>query len=543
MIESMTTVKLADSLPQRVYSAKQLLEHEREVATASNIAMFDLMTMAGTAVFTHLKSHYPATDKLIVLAGKGNNGGDGFITARLAIESGLPVDLILVCQPQVLTGDALTAYQLLQQTAMNTESYSEYLLPSSPSLNLFACQLKQFQQGFKHCLVIDALFGIGFRGCLSQPIRELVTAVNRSTFNVISVDIPSGLNATTGNIENNQDQLNRSLDSCISATDTISFIAVKQGLLTGRGPDVVGQLYLAPLSINHAFQQQVATECSVQGKTNLPVMPARRVGCHKGEVGLVLAIGGAEGMPGAIRLSAEAALRAGAGLVSVACHASNQALVFHGRPELMLAPTSSEELLNHSHFAKAKVIVIGPGLGQGDWGKALFKQIIQHPDSMKDKFIVLDADGLNLLAQLPENEQVQCKRANWLLTPHPLEAARLLKTTVADIEADRFAAVNAIATKFGGICLLKGAGTLISDGLQVWINSSGNPGMASGGMGDVLAGICAASVLQFGSMLEAVRYACFIHGYCADLLVKKLAQRGLLASDIVDALPTTMSGL
>lgn len=503
----MSTIKLAASLPQAVYSAKQLLDYEQQIAASQGIELFQLMSMAGQAVFDHIVKHHVDTKYLLILAGKGNNGGDGFIIAALALKAGYAVDLVLSCSPEQLKGDALQAYQEFKQLPIdngNTYSITDFLAHD--------------YSYHQNLVIIDSLFGIGFNGALPEGILPLVEQINQQTVPVISVDLPSGLNATTGAIEN----------LAIKATETISFIAFKQGLLTGQAANAIGKLYLADLTIGEAFQQQVTSQYFIQGKANLPVMPVRYACVHKGDIGMVLAVGGGEGMPGAIRLASEASLRMGAGLVAVACHQNNQVMVFNGRPELMLAPTSAQKLTNSHQLTKAKVLLLGPGLGQDTWAQELFSLILQQP-----KRIVLDADGLNLLAQLPKVEQQAFKRDNWVLTPHPLEAARLLNISVKQVAADRFSAVKTIAQRFGGICLLKGAGTLISDGQQVWINTSGNPGMASGGMGDVLAGMIAACLLQFNSPLEAVRYACFIHGYTADKLVKKSGQLGLLAGDVV----------
>ncbi|MCW8831962.1 MAG: NAD(P)H-hydrate dehydratase, partial [Colwellia sp.] len=312
---------------------------------------------------------------------------------------------------------------------------------------------------------------------------------------------------------------------------TVTFIVYKQGLLTGQAADFVGHTVLAELSLGDDFQQQVFCQHIYQDQQPLvdgrfPLMKRRRTS-HKGDIGLILTIGGNVGMPGAIRLASEAALRGGAALVAVCCHQENQALVFQGRPELMLAPSEAQALAQSSAMEKAKVFLLGPGLGQQTWSQGLFNLVIKQCKSKKDQpLMVLDADALTLLA----NTRHYCE--NWVLTPHPKEAATLLNCSTKAIEEDRFKAVSEIAKKYGGICVLKGAGTLISDGERVVINSTGNAGMASGGMGDVLSGIIAAFILQAEDYFSAVCFAVYIHGAAGDIIADEYGQRGMLASDL-----------
>jgi hydroxyethylthiazole kinase-like uncharacterized protein yjeF len=222
-------------------------------------------------------------------------------------------------------------------------------------------------------------------------------------------------------------------------------------------------------------------------------------------------------MPGAIRLASEAALRCGAALVAVCCHQDNQALVFNGRPELMLAPSDAKTLANSLAMNKSKTLLLGPGLGQTRWSQELFDlSVVAFISGHKNENMVLDADGLTLLAKT----DYFCSR--WILTPHPKEAAMLLDCDTATIESDRFHAVQAIAKKYGGICVLKGAGTLVSDGHTV--------------MGDVLSGIVAALVLQTENNFVATCLAVYIHGAAGDIIADRQGQRGMLASDLFEPL-------
>jgi NAD(P)H-hydrate epimerase len=349
---------------------------------------------------------------------------------------------------------------------------------------------------------------------------------------VVSVDVPSGLCATTGYVDN----------CAVIAESTVTFIALKSGLVTGQAVNHTGDLYLDDLLLGQAFTEQVKSNISILGASILAELPERSPSSHKGDIGLLMAIGGESGFAGAIRLSAEAALRSGAALVSVCCHQSNQALVFNGRPELMLAPSCAEKLIHHAAFNKAKIYVLGPGLGQNDWGRALFDLVLAQ-----NKPCVIDADGLRLLAQNYYQGLLleYIKHNGWILTPHPGEAAALLDCTITDIERDRFSAVKKISQQYNCICLLKGAGSLISDGQHIWVNTTGNSGMASGGMGDVLSGIIAAMAMQKNAVVgmskaEKLSYyakhtalAVYVHGRAADFIAQKHGKIGMLASDLL----------
>lgn len=498
------------------YSAKQVLGNEGLVAQNQNIPMYELMTRAGTAAFQVLYQRWPAAKSILVLSGKGNNGGDGFILARLAYLANINVSVLVTCETKDIKGDALTAYQ-----AMLTAGVTQI-----KNKNLVAAV-----HDFSGDVIVDALFGIGFYGKLNEPMEALVATINTHKAAVLSVDIPSGLCATTGLVNEG---------NAVIADITITFIVYKKGLLTGQAANYVGELVLADIGLESAFTEAVISNVFYQAGNPLLNTPSplktRLNTSHKGTIGQVLAIGGGEGMPGAIRLASEATLRCGAALVGVCCHENNQTMVFNGLPELMLAPNTAALLSDSIALKKASVIILGPGLGQSTWSKALFDLVVSEliaveainteRDNNKTKWLVIDADGLTLLAQT----EIFCE--HWILTPHPKEAAILLGCDVASIEADRYSAVQRIAQQYGGICILKGAGTLISDGNQTVINSTGNAGMASGGMGDVLAGVVAALSLQANDYFDASCAAVYIHGAAGDIIADKYGQRGILASDL-----------
>jgi len=508
------SLSLSQKLPMTsVYSAKQVLENESNIAQSQNISLFELMQSAGLAVFNQLLKSWPNVEHILVLCGKGNNGGDGFILAQLAHQANIQVDVLLTCRVNQLKGEALLAYQ--EMTSAGVVLIQDDIASSENAQGLATIK------NFTGDVIVDALFGIGFKGQLTKPLQSLIKGVNYHNAKVMGVDVPSGLCATTGQVHGDN-----IAEQAIIADVTLTFIAYKQGLLTGRSANFVGELLLAPLALNRAFTKQIKTDTNYSQLLLPLILPKRLAASHKGHSGLLLTVGGGCGMPGAILLASEAALRCGVGLVSVSCHQQNQVMVQNGRPELMLAPATAELLAKSKQLIKAKGYLIGPGLGQNNEAEKLFNLLCESSDK-DNKFMVVDADALILLSSNKRHYN------NWILTPHPKEAAALLHCEVSAIEADRFAAVRAIANQYGGVCLLKGSGTLISDGKRVVINNSGNAGMASGGMGDVLSGVIAALLLQTESHFHATCLAVYIHGAAADIIANKNGQRGLLASDLL----------
>ena len=505
----MSSNKFPLSLSQPAYSAKQVLQNEAVITKKLNISMPDLMERAGLGAFKQILHCWPNINSILVVCGKGNNGGDGFVIARLAHLAGLNVSVLLI-NDKVTQGNARVAYQALQDVGVN-------IIKKGQSLGY---DPEQVITRFSGELIVDSIFGIGFYGPLSEEVKNLIITINQHKANKISIDIPSGLSANTGQVES----------IAVIANVTITFIVLKQGLLTARAANHIGKLFLDDLEIGPDFISHISHQLEhednqaiiySQGSDDLPKLTKRLATNHKGSMGLLLAIGGNIGMPGAIRLSSEAALRSGASLLAVSCHERNQALVFNARPELMLAPSSVRVLVNSTILTKAKMLILGPGLGRDEWAKQMFDLVF-----LQKKPCVIDADALYFLSK------TNARSSQWVLTPHPKEASLLLNCTVTEIEANRFNAVQKIAQKYGGICLLKGAGSLISDGQKIWLNPTGNPGMASGGMGDVLSGIIAALMLQMPDAFKAVRLACYIHGAAADRIADKNGQRGMLASDL-----------
>lgn len=477
------------NLPIKLYCAAQVRELDRLAIQEYGIPGFELMCRAGQEVFQCVKKNWPNVQSIAIFCGSGNNGGDGYIIARLALSSALKVCVYTLSDPDKLSGDALTAYQ---------------------HYNLAGGIVKRCQpeQTINAEVLVDALLGTGLDRPVTGTYAEAIQIINSHPSPVIAVDIPSGLNADTGNI----------LGCAVKADCTVTFIGLKQGLFTGQAAEYCGAIYYARLDVpDQAFAKVDATAIRVV-KTNLP----RRDRCaHKGNYGHVLIIGGELGYSGAARLAGVAALRVGSGLVSIATRPEHAGLMNLSHPELMVHGVETVAQLA-ALLEKTDVLVVGPGLGQSEWSELLFNAAI---DSQKP--MVVDADGLNLLAKLPRT------KANWILTPHPGEASRLLNCSSAKIQQDRFAAALLMQAKFGGIVVLKGAGTLIASEHQLAISSTGNPGMASGGMGDVLAGVIAGLLAQNLSFQDAAQQGVYNHGLAADFAAEKDGERGLLASDLM----------
>lgn len=455
--------------------------------------MYDLMERAGQALFSQLNISYPAVERVLVVVGTGNNGGDGYVLGRLAQEAGLQVDVASVDKNKTLQGDAQTARQAYEKAGGKV--------------------LDATQTPFgDYELLVDGLLGTGLQGPPRDKTAELIETMNDSGLPILAIDIPSGLHADTGEI----------LEIAIAAHTTMTFVAVKAGLTTGDGKACAGNLFVDGLGITEAFQSLATARGYRVAVEELAALPPRWDNAHKGQFGRLLCIGGNKGMGGAIRLSAEAALRCGAGLVKVYCHHQSLYQVSNGRPELMVSSDNLSQQLDW-----ADVIVLGPGLGQDGWSKTTFEQTLSYLVH-ENKPVLVDADGLNLWSQHLHKLHL----SDVVITPHPAEAARLLHKDTQAVQADRFSAVSALAAQIDGSCVLKGAGSLISSGANNYVCADGNPGMATAGMGDVLSGVIGALLAQGLGAEHAAVYGVCLHAAAGDLAAENGGQRGILASDL-----------
>jgi NAD(P)H-hydrate epimerase len=490
---------MASNLPSAVYRAAQLRALDALLCHHLGIDSLVLMERAGAAAFAQLQQRWPLARRLLVCCGPGNNGGDGYVLARLAHQADYDVQVLALVPPHELHGDAG------QAAAAYVDHGGSWLLYSG--------QGADFVPRRAH-VIVDAILGTGLNKEVTGTTRALIENINTGNLPCLALDIPSGLSADTGRV----------YGVAIQATVTVTFIGLKLGLLTGEGPDHSGTIVYESLGAQDDTLQQIpcAARRVLDGEIGT-ALPRRARSTHKGANGHVLVIGGAEGFSGAARMAAEAALRVGAGLVTVATSPMHAHFLNMGRPELMCTGVATAEDLTPL-LKRATVLALGPGLGQASWGQELYDMALRMPYPL-----VVDADGLNLLARTPT------RRDDWVLTPHPGEASRLLGTTPQAIQQDRPAAAQALQQRYGGVILLKGAGTLVCDGNNLALSDTGNPGMATGGMGDVLTGVVAGLLAQGLDPFDAARLGAWVHGRAADVAAGR-HERGLLPSDLYSPL-------
>lgn len=481
-----------ESLPVPVYTAAQVRAMDRHAIDMAGIPGYTLMQRAAEAAFALLQQQWPEVKRITVLCGSGNNAGDGYSLARIARDAGLSVRTCSLLDPLQLAGDAAHAYADFTAAGGRDSAFTGAGLESTD-------------------VVVDALLGTGIDRLVEGAMRECIEAVNASGLPVLALDLPSGLDADSGLIRG----------SAISATRTITFVALKAGLFLGDAWDCVGELAFAGLGIPEPAREAHAPVIRrMEWRLVEAALPQRRRSAHKGDHGRLLIVGGLA-MPGAARLAGEAALRAGAGLVAVATDAASTASVVAGRPELIcIAVKSATEL--EKLIDAADAVAIGPGLGQGRSARDFFGTVAES-----GKAIVLDADALTLLAEKPRH------RDDWILTPHPGEAARLLGTDSGAIQRDRLGSARAIAARYGGVCVLKGAGTLVvAEDRVPWVCDHGNPGMATAGAGDVLTGVIGAIVAGGRGLEQAAVAGVLAHARAGDRAALA-GERGLIAGDLI----------
>lgn len=480
-------------LPNALYRAEQVRELDRIAIEEYGIPGATLMERAGAAAFQLLRQLWPEARDLTVVCGAGNNGGDGYVVARLAGAAGLSVRVLQLGDPQKLRGDALAMARAYETAGGEAEPFGG--LPPATSV------------------IVDAVLGTGLEREVEGRWADALSAISRHPAPVLAIDIPSGLHADSGRI----------LGEAARATATISFIGLKQGLFTADGPACAGAVYFDGLEVPaRIYGRQILSARRLDWSKESLLLRPRSRGAHKGDFGHVLVVGGAPGFSGAARLAGEGAARSGAGLVSVATWPGHAPVLSASRPELMCHGVSSPEDLEPL-LERATVVALGPGLGRSEWALALYGRVLDC-----DLPLVVDADGLNLLAAAPR------RRDDWVLTPHPGEAARLLGQTGAEVQADRFLAATRLQERYGGVCVLKGAGTLVQGAgpRSPAVCTDGNPGMASGGMGDVLTGVVAALAAQGFALVDAAEIGVCLHAAAADAAAAD-GERGLLASDLL----------
>ena len=491
--------------PSQLYTAEQSRQLDA-LAIASGIDGYTLMCRAGRAALNVLLRQWALPEHIHIICGTGNNGGDGLVLARLARERQLPATVYLL-------GDRKNIHNDAQKALIDAEAAGVEIRPASGQLPL------------TDGVIVDALLGTGLNGPVRDAAAGLINQINAAGLPVLALDIPSGLCANTGRV----------LGCAVEADRTITFIAAKRGLFTGQGSHVSGLVLFDSLQIPDALYHQAGDSVAHDTLHQLLAsLPARPRDAHKGLYGHVLIVGGNHGMAGAAMMAAEAAARTGCGLISIATQPEHVPAMLARHPEVMVHGVVSGQELDPL-LEKPSVIVIGPGLGQTPWSEQMLQKTLATGLPL-----VVDADALNMLAQ--QRIQPGTVRDNWILTPHPGEAARLLGCSTADINDDRFAAVEALQQRYGGIAVLKGAGSLIRSAQRTSLCSYGNPGMASGGMGDLLSGLIAGLLAQHLPAARAASLAVALHARAADLTAAEYGEHGLLATDLIPAIRYLLNG-
>ena len=518
----------------KVVTAAEMRQIDQDTIDGIGIPGIVLMETAGSAIVRAIERHYPTCQRVGIFAGKGNNGGDGIVIARQLAHAGRDVRLFLVSPPESFTGEA----QINLQIGNNLELQIEEILTGFHGTETVPTPLASCE------LLVDAIFGTGLRGAVRDPIAAVIDTINRLPIPILSVDLPSGLDADTGH----------PLGTSVRADRTVTIGLPKRGLLMHPGAELAGKLEVVDIG----FPEQVVDAQNIKVHWTSATqaaqwMPLRPPSSHKGSYGRVLVVAGSTGMTGAAALASEAVLRAGAGLVTLAIPKHLNPILEGLLPEVMtlplpetevgsLAVSATSTILEYAEKTKS-ILAIGPGLSQHSETVSLVHQLIrENREQGLNLRIVIDADGLNALAHV--RETLSLLNNETVLTPHPGEMARLTKTPVPTLESDRIGTAQQFTSDYGVILVFKGAPTVTSDpNGNLWVNSTGNPGMATGGMGDVLTGVIAGLMAQGIPSERAAALGVYLHGLAGDIAAEVLGMHGLTASDVLKAVPQAISSL
>lgn len=463
----------------------------RQMAAKAGLTDVEFLARAAQAAANQLQQHFPTARNIIVYCGSGDSAGVGYTLANKLHLTGLSV---LISQD-----DSLKSLSLATQHAA--------MIAVAAGIS---CQCLSDDIPDDIDLIVDALALGRATDDMTMSTSAAIEQINASDLPVLSLDIPAGLDANSGHIAK----------VCVKADVTVTFMTKKTGMMTLNGPDYCGHIICDDLNMG-AFIAGISPPVRILENQLSILLPKRLKQSHKNDFGHVLIVGGGAGMPGAVCLAAMAALRIGAGVVSIATRPEHAHLLANLPEAMVYGVNQPEDIL--SLIDRASVCVIGPGLGTDDWAFGLYQAVITSQLPM-----IIDASALRMLAQTPQQDD------NWVLTPHPGEAADLLNCSIADIQANRFQAVTLLQEKYGGNVILKGVGTLIRSAQPLtWLCDAGNPGMATAGMGDVLSGVIAGIIAQKISLAEAAKMGVWLHAKAADLAVDAVGERGLLASDLM----------
>lgn len=485
---------LNNSTQLPVYSIEQIRELENTAINDHGVQAYDLMQRAGASAFKIIKQKFPEAQKILVITGAGNNGGDGYVIARLATQAGMDCKVMPLAPVTKLRGEVARAH-------------NDFTILDGADIEV--------TENFPDCdLIVDAILGIGANRPVSDIYASIIQAINRTPVPVVALDTPSGLHADTGT----------NLGATVFANLTITFIGIKPGLLTGQARNYTGEIVLESLDLPTAAISSVGKLGStITESFRSRLFPPRKATSYKNNFGHVLIIGGNRGYPNAARLAGEAAARTGAGLVSVFSHPDSMSAIASGCASLMTTGSNDTRVLN-ALLKNATSVVLGPGLGQDAWAKKMFACAIESKQPL-----VIDADALHLLSKNA------ARNTQWVLTPHPGEAASLLSCSKQDIETNRISAILAMDEQYGGVSVLKGAGTMVCKAQNIRFCTHGNASLATGGSGDVLTGIIAALIAQGASTIDAAKCGVMTHALAAEMSSEQ-GTRGVLPTDLFPAL-------
>lgn len=483
-------------MDSRIFTGTAVQAIDRHLINDLGMDSAGLMRSAGESAFVALRERFAdSAQSMLVLCGPGNNGGDGYVVALAALQADWPVQCVATNAPK--SEAAKQAFKRYCDAGGQLRAVDQIIGGET-----------------RYDVIVDALLGLGQTGAPRGVIGELVQWSNEQSAWRLALDVPTGVDADTGEVR----------EPAFLADFTVTFLAQKIGLLTGAGVNYAGEVLLESLGITPAQQGSVVP---VAGLLEQPTLKPRRPDSHKSTYGHVMVVGGDNGMLGATLLAGGAALRSGAGKVTLASTEAHLDKAVYWMPELMSAVAEAGK---YPAISLCEILAVGPGLGTDAWGRDAFGWCLQQSNAL-----VVDADALTLLAA--HNEPFAASRPV-VLTPHPGEAARLLHSTIADVQKDRVNAAREIARKYRAVCVLKGAGTLIAEpNGRVALCKLGNPGMASAGMGDVLTGIIAALLAQGHSLFDAASAGVWLHAKSADLQCQTIGETGLIASDVIQGLP------
>ena len=488
-----------------LYRPDQVRALDELAIERAGVTGYELMMRAGARVWQSIRACWPEAQSITVCCGGGNNGGDGWVVAGLAHQAGWRVQVVTTHDPLDSVDpahEAFLAWCALTNVPQWTHAEATEVLTGE--------------------VVVDALLGTGFEGTLKPKLAKLIDWINIHPAPVVSVDVPSGLNAETGMAHG----------PCVVADLTLSFVAQKRGLFTAKAGRHTGRLVFCDLGIGSVIERAITPDAHLLSLDDLAWLPKRWPDAHKGLFGRVAVIGGAEGMVGAPVMTGLAALQTGSGWVTVMGGDAVAEAACQASPALMSARLTETNTANPP-WASSDVVAIGPGLGQGAWGLGLLQQVLKSTQSL-----VVDADGLNLMAK--HRLTRHHTKSPWILTPHPAEAARLLSLTTEAVEADRFAAVRRLSAAHQAVVVLKGFGTLIAhpDG-RVWVCPFGTPAMASAGMGDALTGIIASLWGQGLADWQAACLGVMVHALSGEVAAKH--RRQITAPDLIQNISEVMA--